>query len=85
MRLFHSLSLLTRLCLVGTLRAAELDMSTPKNSTAKHAESLGTTIAEVQRKKSNKFSEQKRQQLLERGIALIYGGKGKAKAATNNG
>jgi hypothetical protein len=59
-------------------------MKTPKNSIKNEEKSLGTKIGESQRAKANSFSEEKRQRLLERGMSLIYGGNGKAKAAVSN-
>jgi hypothetical protein len=41
--------------------------------------SLGTVIAEKARAKANSFSDEKRQSLTERGMALIYSGPGYAK------
>jgi hypothetical protein len=42
--------------------------------------SLGTVLAEKARLRANTFSVQKRHSLLERGMAMIYGGADHAKA-----
>jgi hypothetical protein len=47
--------------------------------------SLGTTIAERERAKANGYSDEKRHNLLERGMAMIYGGSGHAKSPVNRG
>jgi hypothetical protein len=47
--------------------------------------SRGTVIAEKARAKGNKYTDQKRSALLERGMAIIYGGPDHAKAAVNRG
>jgi hypothetical protein len=46
--------------------------------------SLGTKISEKERAKANGFSEQKRQRLFNRGMALIYGGSKHAKAEVSS-
>ena len=47
--------------------------------------STGTRIAEKNRAKGNGYSETKRQRLLDRGMALIYGGPGYVKSNGNRG
>jgi hypothetical protein len=42
--------------------------------------SLGTIIAEKERAKANTYSDEKRHALLERGMAMIYGGSDHAKS-----
>src|SRR5437763_426685 len=43
-------------------------------NTAKKEESVGTTISAKERDRANRYSDTKRQQLLERGLSMIYGG-----------
>ena len=47
--------------------------------------SRGTVIAEKARAKGNKYTDQKRSALLERGMAIIYGGPDRAKATAHRG
>ena len=55
-------------------------MKKPKK---KESKSLGTIISEKARAKSNTYTDKKRHGLLERGMAMIYGGTGHAKSATS--
>jgi hypothetical protein len=43
----------------------------------------GTVIAEKARAKANKYTDQKRSALLEKGMAIIYGGLDHAKSSVN--
>jgi hypothetical protein len=43
----------------------------------------GTVIAEKARAKANKYTDQKRSALLEKGMAIIYGGLDHAKSPVN--
>jgi hypothetical protein len=45
--------------------------------------SKGTKIANWQRERANQFTAEKRQELLEKGLARIYGGSKRKKAATH--
>jgi hypothetical protein len=47
--------------------------------------SVGTQIAEKERAKANAYSDRKREQLLDRGMALIYGNPGHVKSNRNRG
>jgi hypothetical protein len=47
--------------------------------------SRGTVIAEKARAKGNKFTDQKRSALLERGVAIIYAGPDFASATLSRG
>jgi hypothetical protein len=57
-------------------------MKAPVQSTEK---SRGTVIAEKVRAKANKFSDEKRKELIEQGMAIIYAGPNHAKATVNRG
>jgi len=46
--------------------------------------SLGTDIAAKHRSQANTFSDEKRRQLLDRGLAIIYGGSDNAPKANHN-
>lgn len=48
------------------------------------AASFGTVSGEKVRSKANNFSDDKRDALMARGMALIYGDNGPAKAKVNN-
>jgi hypothetical protein len=45
--------------------------------------SLGTTISDKARAKANTYTDEKRHVLLERGMAIIYGGSNHAKTAAS--
>lgn len=45
--------------------------------------SVGTIVAEKARSQANSFSDEKRQSLIERGMALIYSGPGYDKVAAD--
>jgi hypothetical protein len=45
--------------------------------------SIGTTIAEKERAKANTYGDAKRHTLLERGMAMIYGGSDLAKSTAS--
>lgn len=47
--------------------------------------SLGTQIAEKVRAKANGYSDEKRERLIDRGMALIYGDSGHVKSNRNRG
>jgi hypothetical protein len=47
--------------------------------------SRGTLIAEKTRAKANKYTDRKRSTLLDRGMAIIYGGLDHAKSTVNRG
>ena len=47
------------------------------------AKSPGTVISEKARAKANAYTDEQRQALLEKGIAMIYGGSRHAKSAIN--
>ena len=50
-----------------------------QKQTQNKEESTGTLIAAKQREEANGYSDAKRQELLERGLAMIYGGSKHAK------
>jgi hypothetical protein len=58
----------------------EMEMKASAQSTKK---SRGTVIAEKARAKANKFTDAKRSDLIEQGMAIIYGGLNHAKSPVN--
>jgi hypothetical protein len=52
-----------------------------KKHPKKESKSPGTLIAEKARAKANSHSDEKRHELLEQGMAIIYGGSNHAKSA----
>jgi hypothetical protein len=52
---------------------------------AELVKSRGTVIAERARAKANKYTDEKRSALLEKGMAIIYGGLEHAKSTVNRG
>jgi len=51
---------------------------------AEEQPSLGTKISEQERAKANRYSEEKRQELFEEGMAIIYGGAKDTKTSVNS-
>jgi hypothetical protein len=54
-------------------------------TSAQAIKSRGTVIAEKARAKANKYTDQKRSALLDKGMAIIYGGLDHAKSPVNRG
>ena len=52
-------------------------MSAEKKKMKVAEKSVGTTISDWQRERSNQYSDLKREELLKRGVARIYGAKNK--------
>jgi hypothetical protein len=48
---------------------------TENKKSARQEKSLGTQISDWQRERANNYSDQKREELLNRGLARIYGAK----------
>jgi hypothetical protein len=54
-----------------------------KKGQAPEPKTVGTAISEKERAKANDYSDAKRQGLLEKGLAMIYGNGGYAKCEIN--
>ena len=60
-------------------------LSLEMKTSSQPAKSRGTVIAEKARAKANKYTDQKRSALLDKGMAIIYGGFDHAKSPVNRG
>jgi hypothetical protein len=60
-------------------------LSSGMKTSVQAIKSRGTVIAEKARAKANKYTDQKRSALLDKGMAIIYGGLDHAKSPVNRG